>query len=194
MPVFFVCITAVLSADLLLQARWRRLAVIATSIVMTLTFGWALAYMNVYRAPDSRLEASQWLLKNVPRDSKILIEPSHNTPPMGSYLTAVDFNDMYVLFYPRTEKHDYYYLYALDTYRSLYNRGTNDQFRRQYIQSRLALADWIVMDDTFLQQYEHLPESEHGVVKQYYRDLFAGRLGFKLIKTFKLREAKGSLH
>ena len=30
-----------------------------------------------------------------------------------------------------------------------------------------------------------LPESEHGVVKQYYRDLFAGRLGFQLVKTFK---------
>ena len=42
------------------------------------------------------------------------------------------------------------------------------------------------MDDTFLQQYQHLPESEHGVVKQYYRDLFAGRLGFQLVQTFKV--------
>jgi hypothetical protein len=47
------------------------------------------------------------------------------------------------------------------------------------------LADWIVMDESFLESYRHLPEDEHGVVKQYYRDLFAGRLGFHLIKTFK---------
>jgi hypothetical protein len=36
------------------------------------------------------------------------------------------------------------------------------------------------MDDTFLQQYQHLPSPDHAVVKQYYKDLFDGRLGFKL--------------
>ena len=78
-----------------------------------------------------------------------------NTPPTGSYLTDVDFHSNYVLFYPQTEKHDYYQLYVLDTYRSLYNRGVDDEFRRNYIQSRLALVDWIAIDDTFLQQYQH---------------------------------------
>jgi len=66
---------------------------------------------------------------NVPPGSKILIEPSHNTPPMGSYFTNVNFHGNYVMFYPQTEKTDYYRLYALDTYRSLYNRGVDDDFR-----------------------------------------------------------------
>ena len=175
-----------LSADLIRTTRGRVAGCVATAIVGVTTAVWAVAYLNVFRQPDSRLVASEWLLQNVPRDSKILIEPSHNIPPMGSYLTAVDFHANYVLFYPQTEKHDYYRLYALDTYRSLYNRGVDDDFRRGYIQSRLALADWIVMDDTFLQQYQHLPEPDHAVVKQYYRDLFAGKLGFTLIKTFKV--------
>jgi hypothetical protein len=176
---------AAFSADLFRRPRWCRVSVVATTIVIGSTALWAIAYMNVYRQPDSRLEASAWLLKNVPANSKILIEPSHNTPPMGSYLNSVNFFGNYVLFYPQTEKHDYYQLYALDTYRSLYNRGTDDDFRRNYIQSRLALVDWIVMDDTFLQQYQHLPSPDHAVVKQYYKDLFDGRLGFKLVKTFK---------
>jgi len=176
---------AVFSADLIRHLRWRQAGLVGTAAVVAATALWALAYMNVYRQPDSRLEASAWLLKNVPAHSKILVEPSHNTPPMGSYLNAVNFYQSYVLFYPQTEKHDYYQLYALDTYRSLYNRGTDDDFRRSYIQSRLALVDWIVMDDTFLQQYQHLPAADHAVVKQYYKDLFAGRLGFKLVKTFK---------
>ncbi len=30
------------------------------------------------------------------------------------------------------------------------------------------------------------PEPDHAVVKQYYRDLLDGRLGFKLVKTFKV--------
>ncbi len=176
----------VLSTDLLRRPRWRRPEMLATAIVIATTMLWAVAYMNVFRSPDSRLSASQWLIEHVPPDSKILIEPSQNTPPMGSYLTAVNFHDQYVMFYPQTERHDYYWLYPLDTYRSLYNRGVDDNWRRNYIQSRLALADWIVMDETYLEQYKHLPESEHGVVKQYYRDLFAGRLGFHLVQTFKV--------
>ena len=157
---------AVLSADLLRRPRWRPLAMAATGIVLGTTLLWAAAYMNVFRSPDSRLSASEWLLAHVPRDSKILIEPSQNTPPMGSYSTAVNFHGSYVMFYPETERHDYYWLYALDTYRSLYNRGVDDNWRRNYIQSRLALADWIVMDETYIESYQHLPESEHGVVKQ----------------------------
>jgi predicted membrane-bound dolichyl-phosphate-mannose-protein mannosyltransferase len=176
---------AAFSADLLRRPRWRQPAMLATTIVIMTTMLYAVAYMNVFRQPDSRLMASRWLLQNVPANAKILVEPSQNTPPMGSYLTAVNFNENYVLFYPQTEKHDYYRLYALDTYRSLYNRGVDDDFRRGYIQSRLALVDWIVMDETYVETYRHLPESEHGVVKQYYRDLFAGRLGFELVKTFK---------
>jgi hypothetical protein len=175
-----------LCAHLVRKPRWRLAGAAVTTVVVGTTTLWAVAYTNVYRQPDSRLVASQWLLEHVPAGSKILVEPSHNIPPMGSYFTAVNFHANYVLFYPQTEKHDYYQLYALDTYRSLYNRGVDDEFRRNYIQSRLALADWIVMDDTFLQQYQHLPEPDHAVVKQYYRDLFAGRLGFTLVQSFKV--------
>jgi hypothetical protein len=104
---------------------------------------------------------------------------------MGSHLTAVNFHRNYILLYPTTEVHDYYQIYSLDMYRTLYNPWSDDN-RREYIKSRLALADWLVMDDTNLQWYQHLPESTHAVVKQYYRDLFAGNLGFKLIHTFKV--------
>jgi len=86
----------------------------------------------------------------------------------------------------RGDRTDYYQLHTLDTYRTLYTPGRSDDDRAGYIRSRLALADWIVMDDTFLDFYQHLPESEHRVVRQYYRDLFAGRLGFRLVKTFKV--------
>jgi len=182
----FAIAAGVLCADLIDRPRWRALGLAVTAVVVATTVAWAAAYMNVFRQPDSRLLASQWLVQNVPAGANILIEPSHNTPPTGSYLTSIDFHANYVLFYPQTEKRDYYHLVVLDTYRSLYNRGVDDEFRRSYIQSRLAMVDWIVMDDTFLQQYQHLPEPDHAVVKQYYRDLFDGKLGFKLVKTFKV--------
>ena len=36
-------------------------------------------------------------------------------------------------------------------------------------------VDWIVIDDTYLQWYQHLPASENAVLKQYYQDLFEWR-------------------
>ena len=85
----------------------------------------------------------------------------------------MDFGRDYVLSGPpRTnpDRRDYFELHTLDGYRALYNRDRRDD-RRQYIAGRLALADWIVMDDSYL-QYRHLPRPR-GDEKQC-QDLFAG--------------------
>ncbi|HUF24915.1 MAG TPA: glycosyltransferase family 39 protein [Vicinamibacterales bacterium] len=176
----------VLSADLLRRPRWRRAAAVATAIVIGSTGLYALAYMNVFRAPDARLEASGYLHRYVPQNARVLVEPSHNIPPTGRYLTEPAFDTDYVIWGAHGERHDYYRMYTLDTYRFLYDRRPTDAEKQTYIAQRLALADYIVMDDTFLQFYEHLPASEHGVVKRYYEQLFNGELGFELLKTFKV--------
>ncbi len=178
----------VLSADLMRRPKWRSLALAGTAVTVLTTGLYAAAYMNVFRQPDSRLEASRWLLQHVPADSKILVEPSQNTPPMGLYLTAPDFNRDYVLRgnpNGNAERREYYDLFTMDVYRFLYNPGVSDDMRQRYIDQHLPLADWVVIDDTFLQFYQHLPVSTHRVPKQYYENLFAGRLGFKLVQTFK---------
>ena len=175
-----------LSADLLARPVWRRVGQVATASVIAATVLYAAAYMNVFIKPDSRLVASEYLLRRVPEGARILVEPSHNIPPMGSYLTAPKFDVDYVLWGRDSERHDYYRLVALDTYRWLYSPRPSPDEKRAYIQQRLAMVDYIVIDDTFLQFYEHLPESEHGIVKRYYEDLFAGRLGFRLMRSFKV--------
>ncbi len=83
------------------------------------------------------------------------------------------------------EQHDYYTLYSLDTYQYLYSNGVSPQQKRDYIHSRLDLVDYVLMDDFYLQMYQHLPNPEHTVVKYYYKQLFNGDLGFDLLKTFK---------
>ena len=180
----------VVGADWLRRRPGRALAMVVVGATVVTTGLYALAYMNVFRQPDSRLEASKWLLENVPRDAKILVEPSQNTPPMGGYLTAMNFHNDYVLWGGRSlrqaqrERRDYYHLYTLDTYVYLYGDLPEDE-KRSYIASRLAHVDWIVIDDTYVQWYQHLPESGNAAVKQYYEDLFAGKLGFAQVKTFK---------
>ena len=181
------------SADLLQRPAWRRAGAIATAFVLGTTVLYAAAYMNVFIKPDSRLVASQYLLNRVAAGSRILIEPSHNIPPMGSYLTNPDFKIDYVLWGKDSERNDYYQLFALDTYRYLYDLRPSPEEKREYIRKRVGLVDYIVMDDTFLQFYHHLPVSEHGVVKQYYDDLFAGRLGFKLMRSFKVYPRLGGM-
>ena len=37
------------------------------------------------------------------------------------------------------------------------------------------------------------PARLNGVVKQYYEDLFAGRLGFRLVRTFKVYPRLGGI-
>jgi hypothetical protein len=175
-----------LSAFLLERPRWRMVGIAATALVVSTTALYALAYMNVYRATDARLEASAFLESHIPRDSRIIVEPSHGIPPTGAYLKNPDFFSEHVLFGARREQHDYYWLYTLDVYQFLYRRDVTPDQKREYIRNRLALGDYILMDDFFLQIYRHLPASEHAVVKQYYDDLFSGALGFDLMKTFKV--------
>jgi hypothetical protein len=176
----------VLSADLLRLPRWRRTAVVATSLVLAATIGYGLAYMNVFRSEDARLEASRYLHRHVPRDAAILVEPSHNIPPTGQYLAAPRFDGDYVLWGRDQERHDYFRMVGLDTYRYLYDRGVPDADKRAYIADRLSRVEYVLTDDTFQQFYRPLPADEFGPVKDFYHQLFAGQLGFDLVRTWKV--------
>ena len=184
-PAFAVAAGA-FSAFLLDRPRGRTVAVAITAVVVATTAFYAFAYMNIYRSPDARLAASSYILSNVPAGSHILVEPSHSIPPTGAYLRNPDFYGDHVLWGAGREQHDYYSLYTLDAYVYLYGRRATPEEKREYIQSRLDLVDYIVMDDFYVQLYQHLPEAEHGVAKQYYRELLGGRRGFDLMKTFKV--------
>jgi 4-amino-4-deoxy-L-arabinose transferase-like glycosyltransferase len=177
----------VFGADLLGGPK-RKLGLALNGITIGTTALWAFAYLHVFVAPDVRLTASNWVMHHVPEGAKVLIEPSQNMVPFGDYLNHTDFNRDYLL---RPSEHggvrdDYYHFVALDTYVYLYDRRAPEDDKRAYIASRLAQVDYIVMDDTYLQFYQHLPEGPHAAVKKYYDDLFAGRLGFELMKSFKV--------
>ncbi len=180
----------VLLSDGLARTRWRALALTAAALTLGSTALYALAYMNVFRQPDSRLAASTWIESNIPPGARVLIEPAQNTPPMGSYLHFPNFDRDYLLRTNET-RNDRYQLSTLDVYNRLFTQrmwGSRqpDPDPQGYINAQLAGAEWIVIDDTNIQFYQHLPEWKYHVVKQYYRDLLAGHLGFTLEQTFKV--------
>jgi 4-amino-4-deoxy-L-arabinose transferase-like glycosyltransferase len=176
----------VFASDLLTRPRWRKAAIALTAVTLATTGAYAIAYLHVFAAPDSRLAASSYMIHHVPPGARVLVEPSQNMVPFGSYLEQPDFNRDYLLRGSEATLDDYYHLVSLDTYVFLYDRDRTQDAKRAYIGSRLAQADYIVMDDTYLQFYRHLAPAGHAAVKQYYDDLFAGRLGFELMKTFKV--------
>lgn len=180
---------AVLLSDGIDRPRWRGVALVVAALTILTTALYAAAYVNVFRQPDSRLAASAWIEENIPEGAKILIEPAQNTPPMGSYLHRPDFNKDYLLRANETRT-DRYQLSTLDVYNRLFNQRVwgrrPDTDPQAYINEQLNAVEWIVIDDTNLQFYQHLPESKYHVVKQYYRNLLAGSLGFKLERTFKV--------
>ena len=175
---------AVLCVDLINRPRLRRAGLALTTVVVAATALYAAAYLNVFGQKDSRLAASEYLRVRVPAGANVLVEPSHNTPPIGSYFTAPSFYKDHVL-WRGGQRDDYFHLVGLDPYEFLY-RPRPDSEKRQHIADRLAAVDWIVIDDTYIEFYEHLPEAQHGVVKHYYQDLLGGRLGFNLQRTFKV--------
>lgn len=171
----------VLSADLLARPRWRRAALVCTTVVVVLTAAYAVAYMNIYRAQDARLEASRLLYRTAPRGSAILVEPSHNTPPTGGYLRAPDFYADYVGWGTNTTRAGDFDLHTLDVYKYLYDARVPLPEKREYIGRRLAAVDYILMDDTFVELYDRLAGPPYQPVREYYADLFGGRLGFELV-------------
>jgi len=175
----------VLSGDLLKHPRWRRVGWVGTAVVLASTSAYAIAYMKIYTAPDIRLQASTMLKTMVPQGSSIVVEPSHNIPPTGRYLTEPDFYKDYVAWGAHMTRADYYVLHTLDVYRYLYDTAVPSAEKRGYIERRLAGADYILMDDTFMELYAHLSGPEYEVVKQYYEDLFNDRLGFQLVLHLK---------
>lgn len=180
----------VLLGDGIDRPRWRGLALAVAGLTLVTTGLYAVAYMNVFRQPDSRLAASAWIEQNIPEGASVLIEPAQNTPPMGNYLHHPDFNRDYLLRTNQTRV-DRYRLSTLDVYNRLFNQrvwggGRTDPDPQGYISAQLAGADWIVIDDTNVQNYRHLPDWKYHVVKQYYNDLIAGKLGFVLERTFKV--------
>jgi hypothetical protein len=193
----FAIAAAALSVDLrqrsllLKNRRWRLRAMramwgwnAATAAVVALTWLWGLAYTGVYRDADPRLEAAAFVERRIAPGARILIEPSHNTPPMGSYREGPQFFTECVGWGRDTIRQDGYALHTLDVYQYLYDPSVPPPQKRAYINARLAAVDYVVMDDTFDEFYEHLHRPEHAPVREYYRDLFSGALGFHLMREF----------
>jgi hypothetical protein len=143
----------------LLGGRPRLLAALS-GVVVALTAAYAVAFHAIYTKPNTRLAASEWIATHVPQGSKIANEHWDDTIPVGGLMQGFE-----LVIVPVFEPDDETKL------RKLY-----DPLARSDYYSLSSPRAWRTIG--------RLPD-RYPLMVRFYRQLFAGRLGFDEVKSFK---------
>lgn len=143
------------------EKKTRTLLLIIIFIFTLFAIVPGVAYLSVYANVDTRLQASDWIYKNIPENSHILSEtanvvdiPIYDSSVNKSYeITSFDF-------------------YNLDNNVDLQKQLSEEIQKSSYIfvPSRRVFAN-------------HNPE-QFPILSEYYQNLFSGKLGFKKVAEF----------
>jgi len=148
-------------------AWWRapRLAASFALLVMTASLLWAVAFTAIYRNPQSRVAASEWIYANIPKGSVLACEHWDDALPL-----RIHGRDPYGGFYQGVQMH----WYDEDTPQKLIEALT-----------LLDRAEYIILSSNRL--YESIPRlpARYPMSVNYYRALFDGSLGFQKVKQFE---------
>jgi len=123
---------------------------------------WALAFTNVYRRPLSRIEASAWMIDNLPAGSSITHEEWDDTVPFSLPGKRTDFNYIDVMPY-----------------------GFDLSDPSSPLLEQIDQADYIVLSSN--RAHASIPQApaKWPATSNYYRLLLADKLpGFRLARTF----------
>lgn len=131
-------------------------------------FVYLFAFLNLYKVPNTRVSATEWIDKNIPSGSLILREHWDDGLPLVNNLN----------------------LRLIDL--PLYN-SDNDPAKWIYINGLLSKADYIIIASNRLStplrkltDCNSLPKDSCYIkTAQYYEDLFSGKLGFVKVAEFE---------
>ena len=146
-----------------LGAGWTRKAALGLAVVVVLCGGiLTLAFLNIYTQPVTRVSASQWIYQHVPAGSTITSEIWDDSLPL-----QVGVN------YPNIYQYE-----GLD----LYQPDTTD--KATTVAGQLAKADVVVIASSRLVGSINKEPGTYPMTVNYYKQLYAGQLGFTLTKMF----------
>ncbi len=144
--------------------RWSPYLAAGAGLVVVLgTLLYAEAFTNIYRRPLSRVTASRWVYANIPAGSAITWENWDDIVPVNIDGKSAD---------------QFYTLVETDPY------AEDSPEKRDAILQWLDQADYVIFTSNRLYgSIPRLPE-RYPLTTAYYKYLFDGELGFKVIKTF----------
>lgn len=137
------------------------------SAILLFHLTWMLFFMNIYLQKNTRISASQWIKENISKGSLLAVE--HWDDPL-----------------PLTEGYNYKFL-ELPMY-----EPDNSQDKWQTVNNVLDQADYVILSSNRLYKpLQKLDDCEkyrkcYPLTSQYYKDLFSGKLGFELVKEFRV--------
>ncbi len=144
---------------------------VAAALLFGLTVAWAGAFTAIYRRPVTRVEASRWILHNVPAGATLATEHWDDGLPLA-------LPDAPHVSYRSIELH-------------LYDDDTAAKIRT--LIDQLDSADYVLLSSNRL--YRSIPRApwRYPVTRRYYELLFSGELGFRLERSFTSYPRLGSL-
>jgi uncharacterized membrane protein len=146
----------------------RRLASVGAyglvGLVVLLTFGWALAFTNIYSRPHSRVEASRYMYANMPTGTVIATEHWDDALPL-----SIDGKNPGMV--------------GLQTFEMAWYEDDNPG-KLDRVMEWLNRADYVTLSSERL--YKSIPRmpNRFPMTTAYYEALFDGRLGFEMVGDY----------
>jgi hypothetical protein len=132
------------------------------AVFIVLLIYWPLSFISIYTYPHTRVQATDWILKNI---------------PAGSVLSCEYWDDCLPLGYHSPFKTVELHLYDPD----------NGRQKWQDISDKLARVDYIILSSNRLYGSIMSVPEKYPVTVRYYQDLFSGKLGFIPVAQFSSR-------
>ena len=160
----YVCLGAAWPLDAVMRSPrqvGKRITGLLTTLALFHSAILGIAMSNVFRGPDPRIAASQWMLEHIPPGATILHDPEPLIIlPIGS-----------------TER---YQIQSLDLYGNGMQNINNPEF---YVQALEGKQYVVIVSRRNYGAIYHL-RALFPVAACYYRSLFDGRLGYSLVARF----------
>ncbi len=153
-----------------LEARWgRRGAWVGRGLIGLVLAGgllWALAFLQIYRGPLTRVEASEWIYRNLPPGTAITWESWDDPLPLPRIVDG------------RPRHFEEYRTLRMDLYEP------DGPAKVDHIVSTLLAADYVILSSNRIYGWVPRLADRYPVLDRYYRALFSGELGFEEVARF----------
>jgi 4-amino-4-deoxy-L-arabinose transferase-like glycosyltransferase len=159
---FLILLIVELIKELEVRIEKRRSLLFLLYGYLLLSVAPGILFLKVYFFPDTRVYASEWMSKNLPQDTIVLSESGNvvDLPLFGrKNFRVINF--------------DFYHL-------------EDSQERQEELDSLVQKADYILLPSrrvfaNYIPLASQLPQTA-----EFYQKLFSGKLGFVLLKEFKI--------
>ncbi len=129
--------------------------------ILLLLIYWPVAFISIYTRPVTRIQATDWINQHIPSGSTLTCEYWDDCLPLSG-----------------AEKYQVLSLH-------LYDPESLSKWAE--IQRVLARADYLILSSNRLYGSIMSDSSKYPDTTSFYRDLFSGKLGFKLVAQFTSR-------